>query len=112
MNVIKISFLLQYYRIFHSDIIRKICFWMMAFVVVWAIAQGTLLGLTCVPIALIIPSTSGWCLNTLPVWYFSSAMNIASDSAIFMIPLPSVLKLQLPRRQKIVVFGIFCVGFL
>ncbi|CAK7199175.1 hypothetical protein SEUCBS139899_001847 [Sporothrix eucalyptigena] len=85
MNVIKISFLLQYYRIFHSDRIRNICFCMMV--------------------------TSGWCLHTLPIWYFSSAMNIVTDAAIFLIPLPSVVRLQLPPRQKIVILFVFCLGF-
>lgn len=111
MNVIKISFLLQYDRIFHSDRVRAVCFGMMVYVVVWAVAQGVLLGLTCMPLALVLPSTKGWCLPTLPVWYFSSAMNIATDAAIFGIPLPSVVRLQLPRRQKAVILGVFCLGF-
>lgn len=111
MNVITISFLLQYDRIFHSDRVRAVCFGMMVYVVVWAVAQGVLLGLTCMPLALVLPSTKGWCLPTLPVWYFSSAMNIATDAAIFGIPLPSVVRLQLPRRQKAVILGVFCLGF-
>ncbi len=112
MNVIKISFLLQYYRIFQSTTYRRLCIGMMTYVAVWAVVQGTLLGLACVPISYIVPSTADWCLSTLPIWYFSSAMNMATDTAIFMIPLPSVVRLQLPRRQKIVVFGVFCLGFL
>jgi len=112
MNIIKISFLFQYRRIFQSDLVRRICKWTIAYVIVWAAVQDIVLGLACVPISFIVPSTAKWCLNTLPIWYFSSALSIGSDVAIFMIPLPSVLKLQLPRRQKFLVFGIFCLGFL
>lgn len=111
MNVIKISFLLQYDRIFHSDRIRSICFGMLVYVVVWAVAQGVLLGLTCMPLSLVLPATKYWCLPTLPIWYTSSAMNIAADAAIFCIPLPSVVRLQLPRRQKAVILAVFCLGF-
>jgi hypothetical protein len=31
---------------------------------------------------------------------------------IFLLPIPFILPLKLPRRQKIVVVGIFAVGFL
>ncbi len=103
---------MQYRRIFQSELIRRICFWVMAYVVVWAVVQDLVLGLTCVPLSFLIPSTASWCLDTLPLWYFSSAMSIASDAAIFTIPLPSVWNLQLPRKQRLLVFGIFCLGFL
>lgn len=84
----------------------------MVYVVIWACIQATLLGLSCLPIAIIVPSTAGFCLDTLPIWYFSSAMSLATDFMIFCIPLPSVLRLQLPKKQKAMLFGIFCLGFL
>jgi hypothetical protein len=31
---------------------------------------------------------------------------------IFILPIPIVLPLKLPRRQKLVVVGIFTIGFL
>jgi hypothetical protein len=39
-------------------------------------------------------------------------MSMATDILIFSIPIPSVLKLQLPLKQRIMVLGIFCLGFL
>jgi hypothetical protein len=38
-------------------------------------------------------------------------MNIITDFVVFMVPLPAVRALQLPRRQKLIVGGIFCLGF-
>ncbi|EXF75119.1 hypothetical protein CFIO01_06729 [Colletotrichum fioriniae PJ7] len=111
MNVVKVSFLLQYRRVFVSKKVQKVCFWAMVYVVIWACIQATLLGLSCLPIAIIVPSTAGFCLDTLPIWYFSSAMSLATDFMIFCIPLPSVLRLQLPKKQKAMLFGIFCLGF-
>ncbi|CAK7213668.1 hypothetical protein SBRCBS47491_001883 [Sporothrix bragantina] len=111
MNVIKISFLLQYDRIFQADGIRTVCFGMMIFVVVWAIVQGLLLGLACVPLSLLLPTTARWCLPTLPVWYASAAVHMVTDAIIFLVPLPSVVRLQLPLRQKLAVLSIFCLGF-
>ncbi|KAF4969553.1 hypothetical protein FSARC_3236 [Fusarium sarcochroum] len=111
MNIVKISFLFQYRRIFQSSRVQKVCFWATIGVILWACVQVTLLGISCLPISFLVPSTAGWCLDTLPVWYISSAMSIATDVLIFCIPLPSVWKLQLPMKQKIMVILIFCLGF-
>ncbi|KAK1589935.1 uncharacterized protein LY79DRAFT_650259 [Colletotrichum navitas] len=111
MNVAKLSFLLQYRRIFVDRVVRRVCAWAMVYVAAWACVQATLLGLGCLPISFIVPSTAGFCLDTLPIWYFSSSMSLATDLAIFCIPLRSVLQLQLPRKQKVMLFGIFCLGF-
>ncbi|KAF9870967.1 lysophospholipase a [Colletotrichum karsti] len=111
MNVVKVSFLLQYRRVFVAKNVQRICFWAMIFVVLWACAQATLLGTSCLPISIIVPSTASFCLNTLPIWYFSSGMSMATDIMIFCIPLPSVLKLRLPTRQKAMLFGVFSLGF-
>ncbi|KAH6974034.1 hypothetical protein EDB80DRAFT_317367 [Ilyonectria destructans] len=111
MNIVKISFLFQYRRIFQSSRVHKVCFWAIIGVVFWACLQAILLGISCLPMGILMPGTADWCLDTLPVWYFSSAMSLATDVLIFCIPLPSVLKLQLPMKQKIMVILIFCLGF-
>lgn len=112
MNIVKVSFLFQYRRIFQSSRVQNVCFWVIIGVILWACVQATLLGTSCLPVSILVPSTAGWCLDTLPVWYISSAMSIATDVIIFCIPLPSVWKLQLPMKQKIMVILIFCLGFL
>ncbi|CAJ0552476.1 Ff.00g005540.m01.CDS01 [Fusarium sp. VM40] len=111
MNIVKVSFLFQYRRIFQSSRVQNICFWVIIGVILWACVQTTLLGTSCLPVSILVPSTAGWCLDTLPVWYISSAISIATDVIIFCIPLPSVWKLQLPIKQKIMVILIFCLGF-
>ncbi|TDZ22500.1 hypothetical protein Cob_v004690 [Colletotrichum orbiculare MAFF 240422] len=112
MNVIKVSFLFQYRRIFVSQTVQRVCLWAIIFVIVWACLQASLLGTSCLPMAAIVPSTASFCLDTLPVWYFSSAMSMATDVMIFCIPLPSVFRLKLPAKQKALLCGVFSLGFL
>lgn len=112
MNVVKLGFLFQYRRIFQGKLMQRICFWVIIYVCLWACVQAVLLGLSCLPIQYIVPRMADICLDTLPIWYFSSGMSMATDILIFAIPIPSVLKLQLPLKQRIVVLGIFCLGFL
>jgi hypothetical protein len=108
------SFLLQYRRIFGSSspTADRVCKWLFFFVLLWAVLQAVLLGLCCIPVASVVPSMADKCLNTLPVWYTSSIMNIATDFLIFLVPLPSVYKMTLRTKQKILVLSIFSLGFL
>ncbi|GAB1315559.1 Rhodopsin domain-containing protein [Madurella fahalii] len=111
MNVVKLGFLFQYRRIFQDAVIQRICYWFIIYVCIWACVQAVLLGLACLPISIIVPTMAGSCLDTLPFWYFSSGMSMATDILIFCIPIPSVLKLHLPLKQRLIVVGIFCLGF-
>lgn len=108
------SFLLQYRRIFGSSspVADRVCHWLFVFVTAWALVQAVLLGVSCIPIAAVIPGMAGRCLDTMPVWYFSSTLNIVTDILIFAIPLPCVYRLGMPRNQKVLVLFIFCLGFL
>lgn len=112
MNVIKVSFLLQYRRIFPSHGLKVICLWGLVFVGFWTAVQGVLLTITCIPLATIQPSTASWCLDTLPIWEFTSAVGLITDFGIFLLPLPGIWKLPIATRQRMVLFGIFGLGFL
>lgn len=45
-------------------------------------------------------------------WYINAAGNIVTDLSIMIMPLPVLSKLQLARKQKFFLIGIFCLGFL
>ncbi|KAK4147793.1 uncharacterized protein C8A04DRAFT_33899 [Dichotomopilus funicola] len=112
-NVVKMSFLLQYRRIFASSspTADRVCRWLFSFVLFWAVLQAVLLGICCIPITAFVPSMTGKCLDTLPVWYFSSVLNIAIDFLIFAVPLPCVYGMTMHSNQKMMIFSVFCLGF-
>ena len=58
INVVKMSFLLQYRRIFGmgSFAADRICHWLFILIAVWAVAQAILLSISCIPVAAIIPA--------------------------------------------------------
>ncbi|KLU85833.1 hypothetical protein MAPG_04853 [Magnaporthiopsis poae ATCC 64411] len=111
MHSVKLAFLFQYRRIFRSKTIQTICFWFILYVCIWAIVQTTLSSLTCIPVAIVYPAMADKCINPLLIWYITAGMSMFTDLAIFCIPLQSVWQLQLPMRQKVMVMGIFCLGF-
>lgn len=71
-----------------------------------------ILVLACMPLAAIVPSMEGRCLPTYPVWLTSSVMSTVMDFVIFALPLPSVIRLKLRKKQKIVTVLMFSLGFL
>ena len=112
MNIVKVSFLLLYLRIFQGPVIRKVIIVLIGYVIVWAIVQCVTLGLACMPLSIFMTSWVDSCLDTYPVWLVSSIMSTVTDFAIFVLPLPSLLKLHLNPKKKIVTVFMFCLGFL
>lgn len=111
LNVVKISFLLFYLRIFQNTILRGISKWFLIYVGIWTVVQIILLAITCMPIIFIAPSMEGKCIDTYPVWMVSSVMSTVTDVVIFALPLHTVIKLKLRPKQKIVTVLMFCLGF-
>ena len=85
----KFSILFQYLRIFPDRYFRLACYITMGIVVAytsWAIVSGYV---NCVPVARFwnreIP---GSCLSFEALWFFNASMNIATDLALLVMPMP------------------------
>lgn len=92
---------------------QKITFVGLLFETLWAITLSILLPMVCMPVARFWDSSiEGTCLDQLAIWYVMAAVNLITDFIIFSLPLPVIRSLQLPKRQKIMLMGVFCLGFL
>ncbi|KAK5655401.1 hypothetical protein OQA88_5671 [Cercophora sp. LCS_1] len=112
LTAIKISFLLQYYRIFSTAKMRRIITWASAFVGLWSVSQLLVTIFTCTPIDKFwSPELPGTCIPNLPFWYINAAGNILTDVTVFLVPLPALGSLNLRKAQKIILLGIFSLGF-
>ncbi|KAL1970911.1 hypothetical protein VTN77DRAFT_2745 [Rasamsonia byssochlamydoides] len=107
----KASILLQYFRVFPTKRMRIAC-WVMLVVLAtygsWAVLSAFL---NCIPVSKFwAPETPGYCLNMKALWFSNASMHISTDLAILIIPIPALNTLDLPRRQKLALMGIFAVG--
>ena len=66
-----------------------------------------------------IPVDSFWdlsiachCIPRGFLWFFNAALNIVTDLAIMILPIPVLSNLKLPQRQKVAIMLIFTVGIL
>lgn len=107
----KASILFQYLRVFTMKKMRIACYCLIAFLFTygaWAILSAWL---NCIPVAKFWDdSIPGHCLNKKALWFSNSAIHILTDIMIIVYPMPVLKSLNLPRRQKIALMGIFSLG--
>ncbi|KAM7206090.1 hypothetical protein V8F20_002872 [Naviculisporaceae sp. PSN 640] len=110
----KLTFLLQYYRIFAIALPRMRMILIAAIIIVgaWSFAQVLIALLICRPIQGLWDKTiEADCMPNAPQIYVNAGGNIITDVAIFLLPLPAIRHLTLQKRQKLVLLGIFSLGF-
>ncbi|KAM7194056.1 hypothetical protein V8F20_008152 [Naviculisporaceae sp. PSN 640] len=109
---IKMAFLFQYYRVFSSKRMRTYICLAGVLIIVWSISQILVVIFTCVPVHRFwLPETPGVCVELVPFWYANAAGNIVTDVIVFLLPLPVIKSLNLRKPQKILLLGIFGLGF-
>ena len=52
----------------------------------------------------------GTCLSEMAVWMANASLNIATDVAIFVFPMPLIKRLQLAKKQKYALHAVFALG--
>ncbi|KAL0932641.1 uncharacterized protein CTRU02_211604 [Colletotrichum truncatum] len=109
---IKMTFLLQYWRVLAIHKMKKVFMVAMFVVGCWSISQLLVEIFICTPIPTFWDKdVKGTCIPNYPQWYINAAGNIITDLIVFILPLPVIGKLKLARGQKFVLLGIFCLGF-
>ena len=110
---IKMTFLLQYYRILAIQRMRTICVAAMVIIGCWGLSQILVQIFVCNPIeGAWDKSVEAKCIPNFPQWYINAGGNIITDIVILILPLPVIGKLNLERPQKWILLFIFCLGFL
>ncbi|KAL1862400.1 hypothetical protein Plec18167_005795 [Paecilomyces lecythidis] len=107
----KASILFQYRRVFPTQKMRIICNAMIAVLATYGTWTVLTAWLNCVPVAKFWdPSIPGHCLSKEGLWFSNSGMHILTDIIILILPMPVLKSLQLPRRQKWALMGVFALG--
>lgn len=90
---------------------RVVC-WIMITVLgvygTWAVISAFL---NCVPVAKFWdPSIPGFCLSKPGLWFSNASMHITTDLVILAIPIPALIAIDIPRKQKIALMIMFALG--
>ncbi|KAI0851348.1 hypothetical protein F5Y00DRAFT_259885 [Daldinia vernicosa] len=57
------------------------------------------------------PTVPGRCINQIPYYMASSALAVVFDFAVMFLPLPVILKTKIQLRKKVMLLGLFALGF-
>ena len=108
---VKMAMCLFLLRLFAS--LRKPVYCFMAFMAAFTISVGVAGFFTCIPLShWWDPSVPGRCID-VPLYAKSlGIVNILSDVFLYVLPMRTVWKLNMPRRKRISVVALFAVGFL
>lgn len=100
----KLAILVLYHRI-NPALGFRICLYFVAFALVSSTVVFTaLFSGPCNPLA----TGSGTCLNNIAI--AQAVINIVTDGAIILLPIPTIRQLKMPIKQKITVGALLVLG--
>ncbi|KAL1306841.1 hypothetical protein AAFC00_005497 [Neodothiora populina] len=108
----KISILLQYWRVFASTMTRHIVMVLFAVTTIIGFYSVFATIFMCAPVSYFWKPEreEGHCLDRNAVWFANASLNIITDVAIFILPMPVLHQLHLPKRQRYALMGVFGLG--
>ncbi|KAK1056676.1 hypothetical protein LTR74_014733 [Friedmanniomyces endolithicus] len=108
----KFSILFQYLRIFPDRKFRWTCYGLIGVVFVYSCWTFFSAVFFCTPVKYFwrpdIPG--GHCLDRFGVWFANAGINIVTDVATGVLPLPLFNSLELAKPQKIALMTVFALG--
>jgi hypothetical protein len=112
--LVKAAFLLQFRRVFPLPTTQRLCDIFLAFVAIWTVAGAIFAVIICLPLSKNWdPLEPRWiCPNRYRFWLAHGILHVITDVLIFAIPLPLLKTLRLPPLHKVILMGVFCLGFM
>ncbi|KAL3457761.1 hypothetical protein BJX64DRAFT_280358 [Aspergillus heterothallicus] len=112
--LIKISMLLLYLRLFPNRGLRIAVFVALALTIAWGVVSSFVLLFSCWPISYYWNEWDGEhvgrCISHNNILLAHSTINIILDVGVVCIPMPTLLRLQMPLEKRLGVCVMFAVG--
>lgn len=115
LGTIKMSFCLLYLHIFPGKTFRTCCWWLLAIIVAHTISETLVVLFQCTPIHKAWDATGlveGTCVDMNIFYYANFAVKLASDLALFTLPIPKVVQLRMSVGKRIGLVVMFSLGLL
>ncbi|KAH6665401.1 hypothetical protein B0J14DRAFT_660576 [Halenospora varia] len=107
----KFAIILQYLRVFVGRKMRIACWVAMGIVVAYGVETLFTSIFACVPISGFWDlDLQARCINKKFQWFFNASFNIFTDLIVLILPMPALMEIQLPKKQKIVLMFVFALG--
>ncbi|KAK0726591.1 hypothetical protein B0T21DRAFT_371873 [Apiosordaria backusii] len=108
----KMSICTIFVNIFTYEWAKKCSWAMLIFTIIHGLCALAITLTFCIPLQSVWnPEVKASYCHPEAVWWVNTALGLVTDLLIFLLPIPSIIPLKLPRRQKIAVVAVFAVGF-
>ncbi|KAH1472606.1 hypothetical protein KXV89_002045 [Aspergillus fumigatus] len=113
LNMIKMSFCVLYMHIFApSRVLNSLCVALIILLIMECVEEIIVVILQCRPVQAAWTPIPAKCLNLTLFYYVSFGIKLATDIAIFVLPIPPLLRLRVRGLQKFVVILMFALGLM
>ena len=111
--MVKISTLLLYARIFPGPtfkrMLKTVCLFISTYSAIWIVTSI----FQCRPVSRVWdPTVNEKCIDIDKVLIVMGSLNVLTDALLLCLPLPQLWRLQMRRRTKLQLTGIFSIGSL
>lgn len=115
LGAIKISFCVLYLQIFPGRKFRIACWCLLAILIGETVAETFVVIFQCIPVHKAWDATGlveGYCVNMTALYYSNFAIKLATDLAIFIMPIPKLWQLKMTRGKRMGLVVMFSLGLL
>ncbi|KAJ5937121.1 hypothetical protein N7466_003571 [Penicillium verhagenii] len=115
LGAIKLSFCFFYLRIFPGDTLRKISWALVVIIIAETIEEVFVVIFQCSPVSKAWDASAeapGKCLSLGAFYYISFGIRLVTDIAIFVLPIPRLLQLQMTVGKRAGLVFMFGLGVL
>ncbi|RPA95801.1 hypothetical protein L873DRAFT_1837050 [Choiromyces venosus 120613-1] len=110
---VKASLLALYLHLSPRRTYRSLSYILLVLVVGHIISSLTVIIFQCTPVPYLWDKTmKGRCIQTKIFYFANAGLNILTDVLIYLLPMPILWGIQLPKRQKVGLCAIFSLGAL
>ncbi|KAI4089843.1 MAG: hypothetical protein LQ344_005102 [Seirophora lacunosa] len=111
VGLAKVAILLFYLRLNPDRQFRRSVYVVLALTLSYVLALGLAILLQCNPPAKFwTPSIEGKCLDGTKLYLANAILNVIFDFMVLLVPIPMLLRLKVPTRQKVVIGALFSLG--
>ncbi|KAF9697717.1 hypothetical protein EKO04_003971 [Ascochyta lentis] len=108
----KMAFVALYYRIFPQPHFRKACAVLMTISIGWTVSFLFVVIFQCSPVHRVYNRTiPGTCINFFWHRWTNAILNLLTDVAIFILPIPVIVRLNMSIGSRIGLVILFSMGF-
>lgn len=109
----KISILCLYLRFFQEKSLRYFTIGLITFVAAYPVVSICTTTFMCTPVsAFFDPAAGGRCMNRRIIWMTNSAVDMLTNLITLTLPMYTLYHLNLPRRQRLGLIGVFSLAIL